>query len=177
MATAGWEGPRPPDLKPLPALWLRARSEPGLSGPLWLQTHFKITDQLNERWQSDWILAAFWHVLAFMLLVCMLHPLGAIPKCNQVWAHPPATLRCTSLLPPDALCRLLLSLPFPTLLPCRGGGTNPWVRLVCLFPRRYAYSDDAPDDEEDAPSAAEEKAAPAGEESAAEEETEEAKLA
>lgn len=39
-----------------------------------LQTYFKVTDQLNERWQSDWILAAFWHVLAFVLLgsICVL---------------------------------------------------------------------------------------------------------
>lgn len=44
------------------------------SWPLSLQTYFKVTDQLNERWQSDWILAAFWHVLAFVLLgsICVL---------------------------------------------------------------------------------------------------------
>eukprot|EP00270_Netrium_digitus_P002467 TRINITY_DN12799_c0_g1_i1.p1 TRINITY_DN12799_c0_g1~~TRINITY_DN12799_c0_g1_i1.p1 ORF type:complete len:534 (+),score=153.32 TRINITY_DN12799_c0_g1_i1:163-1764(+) len=36
--------------------------------------YFKVTDQFNERWQSDWITSAFWHVLTFSLLavICIL---------------------------------------------------------------------------------------------------------
>lgn len=35
---------------------------------------FKVTDQLNERWQSDWILQAFWQVLngGILAVICYL---------------------------------------------------------------------------------------------------------
>jgi hypothetical protein len=40
----------------------------------WPQMWFKVTDQLNERWQSDWILQAFWQVLngGILAVICYL---------------------------------------------------------------------------------------------------------
>lgn len=38
------------------------------------EMYFKVTDQFNERWQSDWITSSFWHILTFLLLciICIL---------------------------------------------------------------------------------------------------------
>eukprot|EP00271_Cylindrocystis_brebissonii_P009131 TRINITY_DN23798_c0_g1_i1.p1 TRINITY_DN23798_c0_g1~~TRINITY_DN23798_c0_g1_i1.p1 ORF type:complete len:527 (-),score=95.10 TRINITY_DN23798_c0_g1_i1:937-2517(-) len=38
------------------------------------EMYFKVSDQFNERWQSDWITSAFWHILTFVLLsvICIL---------------------------------------------------------------------------------------------------------
>lgn len=38
------------------------------------EMYFKVTDQFNERWQSDWITGAFWHVLnlAINVVICFL---------------------------------------------------------------------------------------------------------
>jgi hypothetical protein len=36
--------------------------------------YFKVTDQFNERWESDWITGAFWHALNLGLnvVICFL---------------------------------------------------------------------------------------------------------
>jgi hypothetical protein len=38
------------------------------------EMYFKVTDQFNERWESDWVTGAFWHVLNFSLnvVICFL---------------------------------------------------------------------------------------------------------
>ena len=38
---------------------------------LWIgyEMYFKVTDSFNERWQSDWVTGAFWHVLNLALIM------------------------------------------------------------------------------------------------------------
>ena len=38
------------------------------------EMYFKVTDQFNERWESDWVTGAFWHALNFCLnvVICFL---------------------------------------------------------------------------------------------------------
>ena len=38
------------------------------------QMYFRLSDPFNERWQAEWILSCFWHVLTFvmLLLICVL---------------------------------------------------------------------------------------------------------
>lgn len=45
-----------------------------LINDLLLKVYFKATDPFNERWQSGWIITAFWDILAFALLcvICYL---------------------------------------------------------------------------------------------------------
>lgn len=47
-----------------------------------LQVYFKATDPFNERWQSAWIITAFWDVLAFALL-CVICYLWAPSQNSQ----------------------------------------------------------------------------------------------
>ena len=43
---------------------------------MWIlyETWFRATDALNQKWQVDWVVGAFWHVLSFLLLgaICVL---------------------------------------------------------------------------------------------------------
>lgn len=38
------------------------------------EMYFKVTDQYNEKWQSDWITTDFWHILhyVFLCVICWL---------------------------------------------------------------------------------------------------------
>jgi len=47
-----------------------------------LQVYFKATDPFNERWQSAWIITAFWDVIAFALL-CVICYLWAPSQSSQ----------------------------------------------------------------------------------------------
>lgn len=35
------------------------------------EMYYKVTDQYNERWQSDWIASDFWYILNFVFLTVM----------------------------------------------------------------------------------------------------------
>ena len=47
-----------------------------------LQVYFKATDPYNERWQSAWIITAFWDILAFAVL-CIICYLWAPSQTSQ----------------------------------------------------------------------------------------------
>ena len=49
---------------------------------LLIQVYFKATDPFNERWQSAWIITAFWDILAFALL-CVICYLWAPSQSSQ----------------------------------------------------------------------------------------------
>ncbi|XP_031249551.1 transmembrane protein 87B isoform X2 [Pistacia vera] len=51
-----------------------------------LQVYFKATDPFNERWQSAWIITAFWDVIAFVLL-CVICYLWAPSQNSQRYAY------------------------------------------------------------------------------------------
>ena len=51
-----------------------------------MQVYFKATDPFNERWQSAWIITAFWDVLAFGLL-CVICYLWAPSQSSQRCAN------------------------------------------------------------------------------------------
>eukprot|EP00252_Welwitschia_mirabilis_P026237 TRINITY_DN8517_c0_g1_i1.p1 TRINITY_DN8517_c0_g1~~TRINITY_DN8517_c0_g1_i1.p1 ORF type:complete len:517 (+),score=80.53 TRINITY_DN8517_c0_g1_i1:211-1761(+) len=50
------------------------------------ELYFKATDPLSERWQSAWIITAFWHVLSFALL-CVLCMLWAPSQSSKRYAY------------------------------------------------------------------------------------------
>ncbi|EXB97284.1 Transmembrane protein 87A [Morus notabilis] len=50
------------------------------------EVYFKATDPFNERWQSAWIITAFWDVLAFSLL-CVICYLWAPSQSSQRYAY------------------------------------------------------------------------------------------
>lgn len=50
------------------------------------EVYFKATDPFNERWQSDWIITAFWDILAFALL-CVICYLWAPSLSSQRYAY------------------------------------------------------------------------------------------
>ncbi|XP_027367589.1 transmembrane protein 87A [Abrus precatorius] len=50
------------------------------------EVYFKATDPFNERWQSAWIITAFWDILAFALL-CVLCYLWAPSQSSQRYAY------------------------------------------------------------------------------------------
>ncbi|KAJ6711386.1 LUNG SEVEN TRANSMEMBRANE RECEPTOR [Salix purpurea] len=50
------------------------------------ELYFKATDPFNERWQSAWIITAFWDVLAFALL-CVICYLWAPSQSSQRYAY------------------------------------------------------------------------------------------
>ena len=52
-----------------------------------LQLYFKATDPFNERWQSAWIITAFWDVLAFALLCVICY----------LWAPSQSSQRCSAV--------------------------------------------------------------------------------
>ncbi|GMI70570.1 hypothetical protein like AT2G01070 [Hibiscus trionum] len=51
-----------------------------------LQVYFKATDPFNERWQSAWIITAFWDILSFALL-CVICYLWAPSQSSQRYAY------------------------------------------------------------------------------------------
>ncbi|XP_011005188.1 PREDICTED: transmembrane protein 87B-like [Populus euphratica] len=51
-----------------------------------LQLYFKATDPFSERWQSAWIITAFWDILAFALL-CVICYLWAPSQSSQRYAY------------------------------------------------------------------------------------------
>ncbi|CAA2934730.1 transmembrane 87A [Olea europaea subsp. europaea] len=50
------------------------------------ELYFKATDPFNERWQSAWIITAFWDILAFALL-CVICYLWAPSQSSQRYAY------------------------------------------------------------------------------------------
>ncbi|KAJ3675618.1 hypothetical protein LUZ60_004660 [Juncus effusus] len=50
------------------------------------EVYFKATDPFSERWQSAWIITAFWHILAFLLL-CVICYLWAPSQSSQRYAY------------------------------------------------------------------------------------------
>ncbi|XP_059653412.1 uncharacterized protein LOC132300392 [Cornus florida] len=50
------------------------------------EVYFKATDPFNERWQSAWIITAFWDILAFLLL-CVICYLWAPSQSSQRYAY------------------------------------------------------------------------------------------
>ncbi|KAF8365018.1 hypothetical protein HHK36_032983 [Tetracentron sinense] len=48
--------------------------------------YFKATDPFSERWQSAWIVTAFWDILAFALL-CVICYLWAPSQSSQRYAY------------------------------------------------------------------------------------------
>ncbi|PON50058.1 Lung seven transmembrane receptor-like [Trema orientale] len=50
------------------------------------RVYFKATDPFNERWQSAWIITAFWDILAFALL-CVICYLWAPSQSSQRYAY------------------------------------------------------------------------------------------
>ncbi|XP_021909967.1 transmembrane protein 87A [Carica papaya] len=50
------------------------------------EVYFKATDPFNERWQSAWIITAFWDIIAFMLL-CVICYLWAPSQNSQRYAY------------------------------------------------------------------------------------------
>ncbi|XP_022935976.1 transmembrane protein 87B-like [Cucurbita moschata] len=50
------------------------------------EVYFKATDPFNERWQSAWIITAFWNILAFALL-CVICYLWAPSQSSQRYAY------------------------------------------------------------------------------------------
>ncbi|KAK8626654.1 hypothetical protein V6N13_134288 [Hibiscus sabdariffa] len=50
------------------------------------EIYFKATDPFNERWQSAWIITAFWDILSFVLL-CVICYLWAPSQSSQRYAY------------------------------------------------------------------------------------------
>ncbi|GLT27895.1 hypothetical protein SLA2020_028630 [Shorea laevis] len=50
------------------------------------EVYFKATDPFNERWQSAWIITAFWDILSFVLL-CVICYLWAPSSSSQRYAY------------------------------------------------------------------------------------------
>ncbi|KAH9751929.1 hypothetical protein WN944_006491 [Citrus x changshan-huyou] len=59
-----------------------------IASVIWIayEVYFKATDPFNERWQSAWIITAFWDVLAFALL-CVICYLWAPSQNSQRYAY------------------------------------------------------------------------------------------
>ena len=53
-----------------------------------LQIYFKATDPFNERWQSAWIITAFWVILSFAILCVICY----------LWAPSQSSQRCVLFL-------------------------------------------------------------------------------
>lgn len=51
-----------------------------------MQIYFKATDPFSERWQSAWVITAFWDILAFGLL-CVICYLWAPSQSSQRYAY------------------------------------------------------------------------------------------
>ncbi|XP_071724956.1 uncharacterized protein [Rutidosis leptorrhynchoides] len=59
-----------------------------ISSVAWIgyEVYFKATDPFNERWQSAWIITAFWDIIAFGLL-CVICYLWAPSQSSQRYAY------------------------------------------------------------------------------------------
>ncbi|KAK7302455.1 hypothetical protein RJT34_13345 [Clitoria ternatea] len=59
-----------------------------VSSVAWIgyEVYFKATDPFNERWQSAWVITAFWDILAFALL-CIICYLWAPSQSSQRYAY------------------------------------------------------------------------------------------
>ncbi|PIA27214.1 hypothetical protein AQUCO_08200021v1 [Aquilegia coerulea] len=59
-----------------------------IASVVWIgyEVYFKATDPFSERWQSAWIITAFWDVLAFLLL-CVICYLWAPSQSSQRCVH------------------------------------------------------------------------------------------
>lgn len=59
-----------------------------IASVVWIgyEVYFKATDPFNERWQSAWIITAFWDILAFGLL-CVICYLWAPSQSSQRYAY------------------------------------------------------------------------------------------
>ncbi|KAF9599847.1 hypothetical protein IFM89_001793 [Coptis chinensis] len=59
-----------------------------IASVVWIgyEVYFKATDPFSERWQSAWIITAFWDVLAFLLL-CVICYLWAPSQSSQRYAY------------------------------------------------------------------------------------------
>ncbi|XP_004485515.1 uncharacterized protein [Cicer arietinum] len=59
-----------------------------ISSVVWIgyEVYFKATDPFNERWQSAWIITAFWDILAYALL-CVICYLWAPSQSSQRYAY------------------------------------------------------------------------------------------
>ncbi|EYU35438.1 hypothetical protein MIMGU_mgv1a004871mg [Erythranthe guttata] len=59
-----------------------------IASVVWIgyEVYFKATDPFNERWQSAWIITAFWDILAFALL-CVICYLWAPSQSSQRYAY------------------------------------------------------------------------------------------
>uniref|UniRef100_A0ACD5X6R8 Uncharacterized protein n=1 Tax=Avena sativa TaxID=4498 RepID=A0ACD5X6R8_AVESA len=59
-----------------------------IASVVWIgyEVYFKATDPFSERWQSAWIITAFWDVLAFVLLVVICY-LWAPSQSSQRYAY------------------------------------------------------------------------------------------
>ncbi|XP_051180954.2 uncharacterized protein [Lolium perenne] len=59
-----------------------------IASVVWIgyEVYFKATDPFSERWQSAWIITAFWDVLAFVLLVVLCY-LWAPSQSSQRYAY------------------------------------------------------------------------------------------
>ncbi|XP_031249550.1 transmembrane protein 87B isoform X1 [Pistacia vera] len=59
-----------------------------IASVVWIsyEVYFKATDPFNERWQSAWIITAFWDVIAFVLL-CVICYLWAPSQNSQRYAY------------------------------------------------------------------------------------------
>ncbi|GMI70569.1 hypothetical protein like AT2G01070 [Hibiscus trionum] len=55
-------------------------------GWITFEVYFKATDPFNERWQSAWIITAFWDILSFALL-CVICYLWAPSQSSQRYAY------------------------------------------------------------------------------------------
>ncbi|KAL6531657.1 hypothetical protein OROMI_028020 [Orobanche minor] len=77
-----------------------------ITSVLWIgyELYFKATDPFNERWQSAWIITAFWDLLAFALL-CVICYLWAPSHVSQRYAYVDNKGEETDEEETESLCR------------------------------------------------------------------------
>ncbi|PWA35799.1 lung seven transmembrane receptor family protein [Artemisia annua] len=67
-------------------LWAPSQTPQSVLRLSYEQVYFKATDPFNEKWQSAWIITAFWDILAFALL-CVICYLWAPSQTSQRYAY------------------------------------------------------------------------------------------
>ncbi|XP_051132895.1 uncharacterized protein LOC127252656 [Andrographis paniculata] len=77
-----------------------------IASVVWIgyEVYFKATDPFNERWQSAWIITAFWDILAFALL-CVICYLWAPSQNSQRYAYMDSKGDETDDEETESLCR------------------------------------------------------------------------
>ncbi|KAL6513158.1 hypothetical protein OROGR_020644 [Orobanche gracilis] len=77
-----------------------------ITSVLWIgyELYFKATDPFNERWQSAWIITAFWDILAFALL-CVICYIWAPSHVSQRYAYMDNKGEETDEEETESLCR------------------------------------------------------------------------